>query len=105
MAWQDRLNSRNLSFFLASDAFFSNYTWPNTFPSFSAQCFLNLSLNLLQVDEKTLQDIYIGIDVWGRGSYGAGGLRVFRAAEIINPAGLGLSVALFAPAWTWESDE
>ena len=49
---------------------------------------------------KTLQDIYTGIDVWGRGSHGGGGFGSYRALEHIDP--LGLSVALFGPGWTWE---
>ncbi|KAL5488469.1 hypothetical protein ACEPAI_6587 [Sanghuangporus weigelae] len=105
LRWQDRLNSRNLSFFLASDSFFTNYTWPAQFPSLSAQYFLGLDSKHLQGSNKSLQDVYIGIDVWGRGSHGGGGLGSFRAAEHIDPTGLGLSIALFGPAWTWESDE
>ena len=105
LRWQDRLNGRNLSFFLASDKFFSNYTWPVQFPPFSAQYFLGLDPKLFQGKRKTLQDLYIGIDVWGRGCHGGGGLGSFRAAEHIDPAGLGLSIALFGPAWSWENDE
>lgn len=51
---------------------------------------------------KTLQDIYTGIDVWGRGSHGGGGFGSYRALEHIDPVLLGLSVALFGPGWTWE---
>jgi mannosyl-glycoprotein endo-beta-N-acetylglucosaminidase len=51
---------------------------------------------------KSLQDIYTGIDVWGRGTHGGGGLGSYRALEHIDPVSLGLSVALFGPGWTWE---
>jgi mannosyl-glycoprotein endo-beta-N-acetylglucosaminidase len=54
---------------------------------------------------KTLQQTYMGIDVWGRGSHGGGGFGVFRALEHISPDSLGLSVALFGQAWTWESEQ
>ena len=52
---------------------------------------------------KTLQDIYEGVDVWGRGSHGGGGFGSYRAIEHIDPVSLGLSTALFAPGWTWET--
>jgi mannosyl-glycoprotein endo-beta-N-acetylglucosaminidase len=54
---------------------------------------------------KALRDIFIGVDVWGRGQHGGGGLGCFRALDHISPSGLGLSVALFGQAWTWESEQ
>lgn len=54
---------------------------------------------------KTVQDVYEGVDVWGRGSHGGGGFGSYRAIEHIDPVSLGLSVALFAPGWTWESNQ
>jgi hypothetical protein len=53
--------------------------------------------------------IYFGIDVYGRGSYGGGGFQTWRAIEEVvklkDPeTGAGLSVALFAPGWTVESE-
>jgi len=47
----------------------------------------------------------VGIDVWGRNQYGDGGFGTYRALKQIAPSVLGLSVALFAPAWTWETTE
>ncbi|GLH17119.1 Cytosolic endo-beta-N-acetylglucosaminidase, partial [Gryllus bimaculatus] len=47
------------------------------------------------------RDVYAGVDVFGRGSYGGGG---FGAAEALRAARrLGLSAALFAPGWTHEA--
>ena len=54
---------------------------------------------------KTVQDVYEGVDVYGRGSHGGGGFGSYRAIEHIDPVSLGLSVALFAPGWTWESNQ
>lgn len=54
---------------------------------------------------KTLQDIYVGVDVWGRGSHGGGGFGSYKAITHIDPEFLGLSVALFGQAWTWESEQ
>jgi mannosyl-glycoprotein endo-beta-N-acetylglucosaminidase len=47
----------------------------------------------------------MGVDVWGRGSYGGGGFGCYKAISRIAPESLGLSVALFGPAWTWESEQ
>jgi len=47
----------------------------------------------------------MGVDVWGRGSYGGGGFGAYKAINHIAPSTLGLSVALFAQAWTWETIE
>lgn len=47
----------------------------------------------------------MGVDVWGRGSHGGGGFGCYKAIDHIDPKFLGLSVALFGPAWTWETEE
>ena len=52
-----------------------------------------------------MNDIYMGVDVWGRGSHGGGGFGSYKAISHISPDSLGLSVALFGPAWTWESEQ
>ncbi|KAH8824582.1 glycosyl hydrolase family 85-domain-containing protein [Flagelloscypha sp. PMI_526] len=103
LRWQDRLNSINLPFFLPSTGFFGNYTWPSTYPAMTAQYFLSLAPSHL--GSKTLRDLYIGIDVWGRGSHGGGGFGCYKALSHISPSSLGLSVALFGQAWTWESEQ
>ncbi|KAE9405103.1 hypothetical protein BT96DRAFT_963968 [Gymnopus androsaceus JB14] len=112
LAWQDRLNSLNLPFFLSSSSLFGNYTWRNNYPSLTAQYFLSLDSSLTgdvnshpHIHRKKLQDIYMGVDVWGRGSHGSGGFGSFKAISHIAPSSLGLSVALFGPAWTWESEQ
>lgn len=127
LSWQDRLNNYNLPFFLASTGIFTNYTvrsfrssqtlsltemqWRNHYPALSAQYFLSLSPELInsaiapRPSQKTLQHIYVGIDIWGRGCHGGGGFGAFRALEHISPDQLGLSVAIFGQAWTWESEQ
>ena len=66
---------------------------------------------LLSLDQSTaprpklLSDIYIGVDVWGRGSHGGGGFGCYKAISHIDPEFLGLSVALFGQGWTWESEQ
>ncbi|KLO08577.1 hypothetical protein SCHPADRAFT_858859 [Schizopora paradoxa] len=105
LRWQDRLNTLNLPFFLPSTSFFTNYTWPSTFPSLSAQYMMSLDASLLQESPKTLKDIFVGVDVWGRGSHGGGGFGCFKALEHTDTRSLGLSSAIFGPAWTWESEQ
>lgn len=108
---------------MPSTGFFTNYTvrlclphtlvsflteiqWPAHYPSLTAQYFLSLitSQNTTQ-KIKTLHDVFVGVDIWGRGSHGGGGLGAFRALEHIDPLGLGLSGAVFGPAWSWETIE
>ena len=47
----------------------------------------------------------MGIDVWGRGSHGGGGFGSYKALTHISPESLGLSVAIFGQAWSWESEQ
>lgn len=110
LAWQDRLNSLNLPFFLASTGFFTNYTWPADYPSLSTQYLLSLPPNLtpqqLPNNSNILSSIYTGIDVWGRGSHGGGGFGSYKALEhITSTSPPGQSTALFGPAWTWETQQ
>lgn len=77
----------------------------STFPSLSAQYMMSLDISLLQDHPKTLKDIFIGVDVWGRGSHGGGGFGCFKALEHTDTRSLGLSSAIFGPAWTWESEQ
>ncbi|PSR70645.1 hypothetical protein PHLCEN_2v13477 [Hermanssonia centrifuga] len=104
LRWQDRLNSLNLPFFIPSSSFFTNYTWPPENPSRTAQYFRALNPSHLTCPSpKVLSDIFVGIDVWGRGQHGGGGLACYKSLEHIHPEGL--STALFGHAWTWETME
>ncbi|KAG5637429.1 hypothetical protein H0H81_004588 [Sphagnurus paluster] len=113
LAWQDRLDSLNLPFFLSSSGLFTNYTWPREYPNITAEYFLALDPALIgtapdsqpYVSPKSLNDIYMGVDVWGRGSHGGGGFGSYKAITHIAPQSLGLSVALFGQGWTWESEQ
>ncbi|TFK24205.1 hypothetical protein FA15DRAFT_641353 [Coprinopsis marcescibilis] len=111
--WQDRLNALNLPFFLNSSGIFTNYWWYNHIPKAQVDYFARIDPNLTgqtaephqQIIKKTIQDIYIGVDVWGRGSHGGGGFGSYKAIEHADPQGLGLSIAFFAQGWTWETEE
>lgn len=45
-------------------------------------------------------DVFVGIDIFGRGTYGGGEFNAFKALQLVNDTQT--SVALFAPAWTHE---
>lgn len=102
LKWQDELNSLNKSFFDLCDGIFLNYTWKagkcddkgNTSPDNLAN-----SINALDNDSRRT-DIFVGVDVFGRGCLGGGGFQCDLPLREIRKNGL--SVALFAPGWTYE---
>ncbi|KAF3604602.1 hypothetical protein F2Q69_00038774 [Brassica cretica] len=61
LKWQDHLNNKNKPFFDLCDGIFMNYTWKESYPKLSAE---------VAGDRK--YDVYMGIDVFGRGSFGGG---------------------------------
>lgn len=89
LAWQNQLNERNRRFFDACDGIFTNYHWRESYPS-----------NCAHEAKGRRLDVYMGIDVWGRGTWGGGGFFVDQALGKIARAGV--SAALFAPGWTME---
>ena len=63
LSWQNELNSLNKPFFDACDGVFLNYFW---------SCDnLENSISSLANDSRR-KDIFVGVDVWGRGTYGGG---------------------------------
>ncbi|GAA5823597.1 hypothetical protein JCM11251_000691 [Rhodosporidiobolus azoricus] len=123
LAWQNRLNDANLPFFQSADSLFLNYWWRSAEISFTAQL-------LDRVAPERRKDVYFGVDIFGRGSYGGGGFETWRAMQAIQSAPFPISAssestctpeqcqhphqpsslppsfstALFAPGWTVEAD-
>lgn len=102
LRWQDELNSLNKPFFDLCDGIFLNYTWKN------GKCDgkgdpsphnLANSINALDNDSRRT-DIFVGVDVFGRGCLGGGGFQCDQPLREIRKNGL--SVAVFAPGWTYE---
>ncbi|KAF9580926.1 hypothetical protein BGW38_002237, partial [Lunasporangiospora selenospora] len=87
--YQNQLSLENYRFFQQSDGIFTNYGWKSHQVKLSAE---------LAGSRK--RDVYTGIDIWGRGTYGGGGFTTFKALKIIQRDQT--SVALFAPGWTYE---
>ncbi|KAJ1559986.1 hypothetical protein HK405_008649, partial [Cladochytrium tenue] len=98
LEWQDHLNSLNLPFFLAADSIFTNYTWEEDYPQESAKTAAAVSQ---EGGSDRTADVFTGIDVWGRNTFGGGGFNIHKALRVIARAGT--SAAIFAPAWTHEA--
>ncbi|KAF9912452.1 hypothetical protein EC991_010539 [Linnemannia zychae] len=90
VAWQDKLSPENYQFFEQSDGIFTNYTWQESAVGES-----------VALAGPRNRDVYTGIDIWGRNTFGGGGFTTYKALEIIQRERT--SCALFAPAWTYES--
>ncbi|XP_075234675.1 cytosolic endo-beta-N-acetylglucosaminidase [Lycorma delicatula] len=89
LKWQNKLNGLNKKFFDVCDGIFLNYQWK------PEELFLCSS-----IAGARQFDVYVGIDVFGRGCFEGGGFNTYKALEKVRSAGF--SVGLFAPAWTHE---
>lgn len=90
LSFQNALNDKNKCFFDAADAIFLNYFWR---PS-------SLDLSAQHSGDRN-SDVYVGVDCFGRSTYGGGGYDCNVALTEI--AQRRQSVALFAPGWTLEN--
>ncbi|XP_034941468.1 cytosolic endo-beta-N-acetylglucosaminidase [Chelonus insularis] len=92
LKWQNQLNEHNKDFFENCDGIFLNYNWTDA----------GLATSRAMADlNNRVQDIYVGLDVWGRGCPGGGGFNSIEALKNIREHDL--SVAIFAPGWTHEN--
>lgn len=92
LLWQNKLNEENKPFFDICDGIFVNYTWQKNYPEHSA----------LVAGERRF-DVYMGIDVFGRNTYGGGQWTTNLALEVAKEAAV--SVAIFAPGWVYETNQ
>ncbi|KAL2248946.1 UNVERIFIED_CONTAM: Cytosolic endo-beta-N-acetylglucosaminidase 1 [Sesamum indicum] len=90
--WQNQLNDLNKPFFDRCDGILVNYSWEESYPKQSAE---------VAGDRKL--DVYMGIDVFGRGTYGGGQWTTNVALDVIKKDGI--SAALFAPGWVYETNQ
>ncbi|XP_050520010.1 cytosolic endo-beta-N-acetylglucosaminidase isoform X2 [Daktulosphaira vitifoliae] len=88
LAWQNQLNIHNKLAFQACDGIFLNYNWKEE----------DLIKSIESAGSRIL-DIYVGVDVFGRNCLG--GLDCYKSLELIRQ--YDLSVAIFAPGWTYET--
>jgi mannosyl-glycoprotein endo-beta-N-acetylglucosaminidase len=89
LEWQNALTSLNSSFLDACDGIWLNYTWSESTPR-----------EACTAAGGRKYDVYMGIDAFGRGTYGGGGLNCNIALEAARNNDV--SVALFACAWPYE---
>ncbi|XP_059666789.1 cytosolic endo-beta-N-acetylglucosaminidase 1-like [Cornus florida] len=87
--WQNLLNKKNKPFFDICDGIFVNYTWGKDYPNRTA---------VAAGDRKF--DVYMGIDVFGRGTYGGGEWNTNVALDVLKKSDV--SAAIFAPGWVHE---
>ncbi|CAN0909820.1 Cytosolic endo-beta-N-acetylglucosaminidase 1 [Linum grandiflorum] len=92
LKWQDQLNGKNKAFFDICDGIFINYTWKKDYPKLSAE---------VAGDRKF--DVYMGIDVFGRNTYGGGQWNTNVALDLIKSNEV--SAAIFAPGWVYETKQ
>ena len=92
LRWQNRVNSRNRDFLDCCDGMFINYGWNGDTPIVSSL--------FAGIDRR--HDIFFGIDVWGRGTFGGGRHNCDHALRVLRR--LGVSAALFAPGYVLECE-
>ncbi|GAX77946.1 hypothetical protein CEUSTIGMA_g5388.t1 [Chlamydomonas eustigma] len=91
LEWQNNLTPLNLPFFDATDALFVNYAWNDKTPAQAA----------LAAGAARRTSVFLGTDIWGRGTFGGGKENCSGALTACQAEGL--SAALFAPAWVYEA--
>lgn len=89
LSWKNELNEHNRDAFALCDGIFLNYGWK----------FENLKRSRLRAGARQ-HDVFVGIDVFGRGCFGGGGYNSDKAAAVARA--YGLSIALFGTGWTYE---
>ncbi|ELT96975.1 hypothetical protein CAPTEDRAFT_184001 [Capitella teleta] len=95
LQWQNELNMENRKFFDACDGIFLNYTWQGANLDRSRDLAAECSPSNRSID------VFVGVDVFGRGCKGGGGYNTIEA--VLEARQRGLSTAIFAPGWVWET--
>ncbi|XP_062180686.1 cytosolic endo-beta-N-acetylglucosaminidase 1-like [Phragmites australis] len=90
--WQNKLNEHNKPFFDLCDGLFANYTWKKEDPQDSAA-----------VAGIRKYDVYMGIDVFGRNTFGGGQWTTNVALDLLKK--VDISTAIFAPGWVYETKQ
>ncbi|CAG9766938.1 unnamed protein product [Ceutorhynchus assimilis] len=90
LRWQDQLNDQNRCFFDSCDGIFLNYGWNE-----------EKLINTVAMAGTRRFDVFVGVDVFGRGVFGGGQFNTYKAVELISKHNL--SMAIFAPGWTHET--
>nr|XP_033816155.1 cytosolic endo-beta-N-acetylglucosaminidase [Geotrypetes seraphini] len=89
LKWQNELNEKNRTFFDSCDGIFTNYNWTEQ----------HLDRMSAQAAERQA-DVYVGVDVFARGSVVGGQFDTSKSLQLIRK--YGFSAAIFAPGWVYE---
>ncbi|XP_078427082.1 cytosolic endo-beta-N-acetylglucosaminidase isoform X1 [Cetorhinus maximus] len=92
LKWQNELNKHNKAFFDSCDGIFLNYNWKEEH--------LKRMATLM---EERHADVYVGVDVFGRGDVVGGEFTTNLSLELIRK--YNFSAAIFAPGWVYETLE
>ncbi|KAJ3676455.1 hypothetical protein LUZ60_003867 [Juncus effusus] len=92
LVWQNQLNDKNKPFFDICDGIFVNYTWKE-----------NNVKKSIEIAGERRYDVYMGIDVFGRNTYGGGQWNTNVALDLLKKEQI--SAAIFAPGWVYETDQ
>ncbi|XP_078081658.1 cytosolic endo-beta-N-acetylglucosaminidase isoform X2 [Mustelus asterias] len=92
LKWQNELNKHNKVFFDSCDGIFLNYNWKEEHLQ-----------RMAALMEERQADIYVGVDVFGRGDVVGGEFTTNLSLELIRK--YNFSAALFAPGWVYETLE
>lgn len=87
--WQNSLTKLNRPFFERCDGIWINYTWKEGDPN-----------RIRDAAGERRGDVFLGVDCFGRGTYGGGGMNTFVGVEAVKNAGM--NVALFGCAWPYQ---
>ena len=79
LQWQDTLSDLNAPFFQACVGLFVNYTWKAETPGQAAAAAAACG--------REVADVYMGVDVFGRNTYGGGGMSCDVAVRAALDAG------------------
>ncbi|GFP86568.1 cytosolic endo-beta-n-acetylglucosaminidase [Phtheirospermum japonicum] len=90
--WQNQLNDSNKPFFDRCDGILVNYFWEEDYVKISADA---------AGDRKF--DVYMGVDVFGRGTYGGGEWNTHVALDVMKKNDV--SAAIYAPGWVYETKQ
>lgn len=127
LKWQSRVNEHNIPWLQRCHSIFLDYHWKADWPADSVRAagvvsFIPPPPSVLpscldppaasapgsapgstEISTFYAADVFVGIDVWGRGQFGGGQFQSAVAAAVASRAGA--SIAIFAPAWTLEFED
>ena len=91
MLWQNEVNDRNLAFFKSSNGMLVNYSWNDRN--------LEMTRTLCEQEREPFQNVFFGIDVFGRGQ-----IAKFQSKQTLaRIVKFRFSTGIFAPGWVYET--